>query len=404
MTNSLHTLTSGVKTAIQDLWSNGRGWILLAVSAGWALSIGVRFVYPALIPFLQTEFQISLTTTGLLLTMLWGSYAIGHIPGGILGDRIGEGNILVYSTLISAGTVLVLTISVNVLMLFTGTVAFGLATALYGPTRFTVFTNIYSERAGSAIGLTMAAGSLSNTVLPVLATFVATSLTWRYGFGMFFPPFIAVIVVLWIVLPGRTSGQTSEVNELSKQTVRRIVTGIRQSSITGIVSVQICLSFVIQGFASFYPKYLISVKGISPAFAATLFGLFFAIGAVIQPVAGGVMDRFGAKRTLIGFLSGCILALWMLPFFQGVVPLVIITVFFSCWNGCGVITQTHIADSLPQEMRGTGLGILKAGWMLLGATSPLLIGILADHGYFNEGFLLLAVIGSLGLVLSITRL
>jgi len=47
---------------------------------------------------------------------------------------------------------------------------------------------------------------------------------------------------------------------------------------------------------------------------------------------------------------------------------------------------------------------LKAGWMVVGATSPLLIGTLADYGSFDYGFLLLASVGTVGLVLSITRL
>lgn len=45
-------------------------------------------------------------------------------------------------------------------MLFVGTIAFGLATALYGPIRFTILTDVYAEKVGSAIGLTLAAGSL----------------------------------------------------------------------------------------------------------------------------------------------------------------------------------------------------------------------------------------------------
>jgi len=118
-----------------------------------------------------------------------GAYAVGHVPGGFLGDRIGEGNVVVISTLISAGTVLVVATAINVWMLFAGTIVFGLATALYGPTRFTIFTDIYPDRAGSAIGLTMAAGNIGNTVFPVAAAVIASYATWRYGIGAFSPSF-----------------------------------------------------------------------------------------------------------------------------------------------------------------------------------------------------------------------
>ncbi len=404
MTHVLDSIKRSLGALTAELWSEGRGWILVAVAVGWALSIGVRFVYPALVPFFRTEFGIGLSTVGLLLTALWGAYAVGHIPGGILGDRIGEGNILVLSTAISTGAVLVVATSATVWMFFAGTIAFGLATALYGPTRFTILTDIYSRESGAAVGLTMAAGSIGNTVFPATAALVATYLTWRFGFGVFAPLFAVVVVFLWISVPGRTSGSTSAVDELSIHTVRRVLGGITVGSVPIIVSIQASVSFIIQGFTSFYPVYLIATKGISPGVAAALLGLFFAIGALIQPISGSLMSRLGMRNALLAFLSGCVIALWLLPFTHGLVPLVLVTILFSSWNGCGVITQTYIADSLPADMQGTGFGTLKAGWMVFGATSPFLIGILADFGYFDWGFLLLAAVGTVGVLGSLLYL
>lgn len=33
-------------------------------------------------------------------------------------------------------------------------------------------------------------------------------------------------------------------------------------------------------------------------------------------------------------------------------------------------------------MEGTGFGTVKAGWMVIGAFSPLLVGLFADYGLF----------------------
>ncbi len=387
-----------------ELWSEGRGWILLTVGVGWALSIGVRFVYPALVPFFRSEFQIGLSTVGLLMTALWGAYAVGHVPGGFLGDRIGEGNILVLSTVLSAGAILVVATALDVWVFLAGTITFGLATALYGPTRFTILTDIYSKQSGAAVGLTLAAGSLGNTAFPAVSALVATYLSWRFGFGVFVPLFGAVAVVLWLVVPSHTSGTSSAVDEISGRTIERIRRGITSGSIPVVVSIQTSVSFIIQGFTSFYPAYLIAAKGLSPGAAASLFGLFFAIGAIVQPFAGSLMNRLGTRNALLLFLGGCVSALWLLPFARGLVPLVLVTVLFSSWNGCSVITQTYIADSLPADMQGTGFGTLKAGWMVIGATSPLLVGILADFGYFDEAFLSLAAVGTVGVAISLLYL
>lgn len=400
----MQRVLDGIRQPSVELWRDGRGWILLSISIGWFLSIGVRLVYPALAPFFRADFSIGLGTTGLLLTLLWVAYAVGHIPGGILGDRIGEGRILVTSTVLAGLTVLAVALSVNIWMLFLATITFGFATALFGPTRFTVFTDIYDDHAGSAIGITMAAGSAGNAILPVVATIIASAIAWRYSFGILAPLFFVVAACLWLSVPSRTSATASAVEELSWQTFGRIRTGITDETIPIIVAIQVCFSFMFQGFSGFYPLYLVEMKSLTPGIASTLFGLFFAASFVVQPLAGMSMDRFGTRLSLIAILGVSVTALWMLPFIEGLVSIVLLTIVLSVLNGCAVITQTHVAKVLPDDMKGAGLGTLKAGWMTLGATSAVIIGVFGDFGYLNSGFLLLAAVGTVGLALAVLKL
>lgn len=394
-----------LRAAASDRWIDGPATVLAAVGLGWALSIGVRFVYPALVPFLRAEFGFGLSAAGLLLSLLWGAYAAGHVPGGVLGDRIGEGNVLVLSALVSTVAMAAVTAATGVVVLFAATIAFGLATALYGPTRFTVLTDLFPDDSGSAVGLTMAAGNVGNAALPVAATAVAGALTWRFGFGAFIPCFAVAAVGLRVAVPSRTSDPDATVGgESIRATLGQLRAGVSGGVIPIVVVVQVTLSFLIQGFASFYPVYLAEAKGLSPATAATLFGAFFALGAVVQPTAGAFMDRVGLKRTLLGCFVACLVALWGLPFVEGLVPIAALTALFAAWNGTIVVTQTYIADTLPSEMQGTGFGLLKAGWMLLGATAPLVVGVMADAGLFDEAFLLLGAVGSVGLAVATLEL
>jgi Sugar phosphate permease len=409
VSNVVATIASRFRSTAQSLWAGGTGWILIAVGAGWAFSIGVRFIYPTLVPSIRADFGIGLSTTGLLLTLLWASYAIGHVPGGILGDYLGPGKILTLSATVSTAAVLLVATAVNTGVLFVATVGFGLATALYGPTRFTVLTDIYPDQSGSAIGLSMAAGNVGNAVFPVVAAAVAGLIGWRAGFGVFVPLFALVAVGLWVLVPARTSEPTASASATATDSssagmIRRLWEAIDSGKILAVVAIQVSISFIIQGFASFYPVYLIEAKGVAPATAATLFGGFFALGVVIQPASGSLMDRLGMRTTLIGFLSGCVLALWLLPLASGLLPLVGVTALFAAWNGTAVVTQTYIAETLPADMQGTGLGTLKAGWMLLGATAPLLVGFLADTGLFDQAFFVLAGVGSIGVTLAVTTL
>ncbi len=384
-----------------DLWRDGKGWVLLAVGAGWFLSIGVRYIYPSILPFLREAFEMDLTTAGFLLSALWLAYALGQFPGGVLGDRYGEGNILVVSTAISTVALVTVVLSFSVWTVFAATIAFGFATGLYGPHRFTIFTDIYSKRAGTAVGFTMAAGSVGNTILPAIAVAIAGYASWRLGFGVLIPLFVLVCISIYLFVPKRTSESTGDTDTFSRETFRRLATAVVGGGIPLVVGIHIVTAFVSNGFLGFYPTYLIEVKGFSPQMAALLYGSYFALGVGIQPMTGMLRDRFGSKWSLMLVSGMFFLGLIALQFAISLVHIVALTVLLSHRNGLGVITNTFIADSLDDEIKGSGLGLLRTSWILTGATSPIFVGILGDLGQLEFAFLVLAGIAGVATVMTL---
>ncbi|UHQ98891.1 MFS transporter (plasmid) [Natrinema zhouii] len=381
------------------IWTDGKGKILFAVAAGWFLSIGLRFVYPVLLPSLQSAYSIDLTTAGLLLSVLWVAYALGQLPGGILSDRIGERNILVLSTAISAVTIALVAAADSVLVLFAATAAFGAGTALYGVARFTTLSHVFPDNEGVAIGLTMAAGDLGNALLPPAAGLVAGALAWQYGFGLTVPLFTVVAALLWMSVPKRTSAGSNAIDELSLDAFREVFAALSRSSIVLVTMLQFLGYVAWQGFTGFYPTYLINVKGISPAVATLLFGAFFGLGVVIKPVVGSVYDRFGLKRSYPIVMGVFTVTVGLLPLFEGFWSIVIATVFLSSILGYGTITLSYLTTALPESVQGTGLGTLRTIYMTAGAGSPVIMGTLADRGFFDEAFLLLAIVAAVAIAL-----
>jgi len=376
--------------------------VLAAVAIGWALTIGVRFVYPALVPLLRAEFEFGLSTVGLLFSLLWAAYAVGPVPGGALGDRLGEGRILVVSAVVSTTAMVDVAGATGLVVLFTATVAFGLATAQYGPTRFTVLTDLYTNDPGSAVWLTMAAGNAGHAALPVAETALAAAYTCRAGFGAFVPCFVLAAVGLHVAVQVRTSTATPALGVC--ETLGRLRVALRGVAIPTIVAVQVPLSFLMQGFAAFYSAYLTTTKGLSPEVAATLFGAFLALGAVVQPAAGALMDGVGVRATLLSCFVTCLAALRALQFVDGLVPIAVPTALFATLNGTIVVTQTDIPNILPADLQGNWFGTVKAGWLLVGATALLVVGVIAGAGLFDEAFVLLGAVGGVGLVVGALRL
>ncbi len=391
--------TGQLRVIVRDLWRDGRGWILLGVAGGWFLSLGLRLVFPALLPYLREAFSLGLTASGLLISVLWIAYALGQFPGGIIGDRLGEGNALVISTLVSGTMIAVVAVSNTSLTLFLATGLFGFSTALFGPARFTILSAIYEERDGTAIGLTLSAGEAGNAILPVVAGVLAAAVSWRLGFGAMVPLFGLMAVVLFRVVPGKLTDE-SAVDSLSMETLKYVARGITERSILIVTGVHVLLFFVHQGFTGFYPTYLVEMKGLSPSLAAGLFGLFFASGVAVQPVAGAGGDRFGTRPTLYVVCGISTLALATLPFVEGLTSIVLVTIVASSLLGVTPLTQTFLVNAMPDDMKGSGLGLLRTGHIALGATGPLVVGIVADFGFFDGAFLGLAVVAAAGIALT----
>ena len=365
--------------------------MLLAVAVGWFLSISARMIYPALLPYIRNAYEFTLTTAGVLLTVLWIAYGLGQLPGGILADRFGERTLLIVSSFVSAGTLALVVLSDSVAILFGATVLFGLGTALYGVSRFTVLNQIYPDRIGTATGVTMAAGDIGNSIMPPIAGAIAAAVAWQYGFGFAIPLFVLAAVWLWSTLPSTVSSSSSD----GTKSLSNIVETLGQPVAIEGFFLLILWGIIIQAVLGFYPTYLIEMKGFPTQIAAVLFGVFFALGAVIKPLSGRAYDRVGVKRPTAVAMGIAAVGLASFPMIDGFWPIVFATVLVSTLLGYETIVISNLTYELPDKTQGTGLGALRTGYITLGALSPVIFGAIAERGYFDEAFFGLAAISGI---------
>ncbi|MFC6837935.1 MFS transporter [Halomarina ordinaria] len=375
-----------------DLWSDGRGTVLLAVASGWFLSIGVRMIYPVLLPALRSAYGLDLTTAGLLLTVLFLAYALGQFPGGVLADRFGERTTLTASAVLSAITLTLVVTAGSTLVLFVATGLFGFGTALYAIGRYTVLSRLYTERLGAANGVTAASQDAGQSVLPPLASVIAAASLWQFGYGFVVPLFLLAAGSLWLVVPARPPSTSEGGGGFTRDDLATLRSAVRQPPVVyGTVALVLGLA-VWQAFTSFYPTYLVEQKGLSTTLASVLFGGFFALGICIKPLAGAAYDRFGTRRSLLIVASGPTVSLAALPLVDGFLPLAGITALTATLLGFATVLEPSLLRALPADVRGTGFGILRTVGFTVGATTPVLFGAAADRGFFDAGFVALSAL------------
>jgi fucose permease len=102
VTAAIRRARASIAETIDVLRAEGRGPVLLVVAIGWLLVLGTRVVLPTLLPQVRETFGFDAATAGVLVSALWGAYAIAQFPAGVLADRIGERRTLVLGTTLVA--------------------------------------------------------------------------------------------------------------------------------------------------------------------------------------------------------------------------------------------------------------------------------------------------------------
>lgn len=172
---------------VKWLWPDDRIRILVAVAAGWLLAIGVRLVFPAVLPSIRAEFGMSISMAGFLLSTLWVGYALMQFPGGVLTDEFGERYALASSSVITIVGIAGVIAAPSTVPLFSASTLIGLGVGIYETTRLTVIGDVFPDRSGTAVGVCQAAGNIGTTLLPPVAGLLAVALGWRWGFIVILP-------------------------------------------------------------------------------------------------------------------------------------------------------------------------------------------------------------------------
>lgn len=398
MTPLLGSVVSRINSVVTDLRGDGRGWVLVAVATGWLFVLGTRVVLPTLLPQIKIAFGIDNATAGLLVSLLWIAYATTQLPAGVLVDRLGERRPLVASVVATAAGALVLTIAPTLLFFIAGSLLFGFGSGLYAPPRVTVLSRTFQDRDGTALGVTFAVGNLGAAVLPLIAGMVSLWFGWRMGFGFVVPPLAAVGVALWMVVPAPTNVSRTTA-ELSHQAAERLMEAVLSRSVFLTWIAMTLILFTYQGLTAFLPTYLIEVKGLSHGIAASLYGLFFASGAVSQSLAGTAADSYGSPSVLAIIAGFGILTVAAFPAVNGVSVLAVLVVLLGTRLGIGPVGNGYVTAILPDDVQGAGYGLFRTFYLAVGASGSLFVGALAESGLFDEAFLILAGITAVSSVL-----
>ena len=370
-------------------------YLLLALSGGNFVQIGIRLLLGAIVPSLLMFFETTTSRVGLALTGMWAIYALMQFPSGLLADRFSERPLMLAGLVGTiAGTVLV-GLAPSLLFFGIAVMMLGAGSGLYYSPASSLISRTYADK-GRALSVLTASTGLAGLIYPSLGSIINIRFSWRLTVLLTLGTTIPLLLVALRTVPSmppanpdrplRTAFDTSRYREI-----------VFRPGIAYTMLLAISLSFVYNAYISFFPTFLIEYRNISQGAAGIAFGAVFAFSTISQPIAGRLSDS-RSRDLAIG--TGVILALaglsslLVMPGLSGLSIGVFLLGVGTSWFGP---LQARFMDRLEGVERGYGFGLVRTLYILLSSLGSFVVGTLAEISGWISGFGLLA--GLLGLCL-----
>ncbi len=370
-------------------WSY-RNTVLVLCTFAFFATVTARLVISPVVPDIVASLSVSTGAVGLALSGMWAAYALSQFPSGLLGDRFGERKIIVTAIggTAVASALLALSPTYGTFLLFT--VVLGAAAGLHYSVATTLLTRLF-DRTGRAIGIHVSGAPLAGLTAPVLAALAADRYGWRAAVAVGSAVAIPIVVVLALRI------RPTEPQYPDRQIRDQIDGGLLAEVLTRptvAYTTVLCAmgAFTWQTTASFLPAFLEVGYGLSGTTAGLLFSLYFLVNGGVQPLIGGLSDRYSRDAAAAVTMSSGVIGFAVLVTGDGLLTAVAGVAFVGVAMTWGAPLQSRFMDVLSADERGLGFGLVRTVYMTLGATGSVAVGTAADVVGWMAAFGLLAAV------------
>lgn len=364
-------------------WIHRREWrfqhaILLVLVAGNFAQLGSRLLISPLIPVILDDFAVSKSEIGVALTGMWAMYALFQFPSGLLADRIGKTRVIVIALVLTSVGGLLIAYAPGFQSFRVFVILLGVGTGMYLSVAGSMLADLF-DREGQALGFVTAGGAFAGLVAPLVAGYVSSVSEWRHAILVWTVlPFSVAITVAYVSrVHSSMTGSTGTTNGDGVD-MRGTLSILSQPTIIYTLSLAMVTMFTWQAFATFLPTFFTEYLTFSTSFSAVAFGVFFLFSALLQPVMGLVSDRLSRDVVLFGALllvAGSLGVLLLRPTATQVIPVLVLLGIGSSWAG---VIQAKFMDALPEANRGSGFGLVRTIYLLVGSLGSGVTGTIAD--------------------------
>ncbi|MDZ5810300.1 MFS transporter [Halorubrum sp. AD140] len=399
---------------------------IVAFAAG---SHGLVHTYELSIPILLTvwiaEFSTTAATLGLVVTVGYGLFGVGALPGGILVDRFGSKPLILGSLAGMAGSFLLASLAPNLLTLALALGAWGVTASVYHPAGLALISRSIDRR-GAALGYHGIGGNLGIALGPLATVLLLLAFDWATVMALLtLPAAVVAAYGVTVDVDATTAGSGSAATEKDDETEVDDAPRVTASSVVGDTRTLLAGGFLIvfafvtfsglyyRAFLTFLPDLLgevldglVDVRFLDPGspyaeefdLARYLYVAVLMVGVFGQYLGGRIADRMRPERALIVVMAALAgLALLFVPAsgtagtFLAVSLLLGVALFTV-----QPLSQATVAAYSPPDARGLSFGYTYLGIFGVGSLGAALSGTVLTRAGSAELFVVLAGIAAMG--------
>jgi len=365
--------------------------ILSVLFIAWGVAVLDRGAMPVALPYITKEFGLTHFQASLIISAFFVGYALSHLPGGILADRIGPRKVATFSLLWwSAFTALTGAVT-SLGQLLVVRLLFGLGEGAAPGAMFkTIATWFPKKERATATAIMFTANSVGTALSPIIVVAIMAAMGWRAAFYLLFIPGIVVSVLFWLIirnLPSEVSvilpDELCEIEEggLEDETGRgHELKDLYQPDMLKYFFAFLVYDIAYWGFQSWLPTYLVQARGFSMLEMGAAASLPFVLGAFGRIAGGWLSDNlFRNKRKILVTISQALSGLFLLLTFLSSTTAAMLVCQAICGFFLSAFQSTFWGlpmSSISKGRIGSATAFINMGGQIGGLISPLCIGAL----------------------------
>lgn len=363
-----------------------------------------RMIVTSMFTSIETEYGITHTQSGLLVSAVYWAIVALTLPASILVDRWKRNRTIGFMAVLWSIATALCALTGNFVQLVIARALIGVGEAGYAPGGTAMIAGMYpQEKRSRMIGLWNASIPLGTAIGVLLGGIIASHWGWKHAFGLVAIPGFIVAVLFFFVKDYKTVdlSYVDSTNKKVKMGLKDIVKEFlsRPSLIFTYLGIT-AVVFVTTSLITWLSRYFQVTRGLEQSTAGSMASAVMVLAIVGAPVGGLIADKWRKTRinarlvfpAITSVLAALflIIALW---FTSGTIQYIFfllmgvtITAFISA---ASAVTQ----DVVHAGLRAESYAIAVVVQNLLGASmAPVIIGRLYDNIGIAKAFSILPIV------------